>query len=68
MKNCLKFIIYLIVFDILEASVGDEKAVDSENDNSPKEGASDSEVDVKEDETTQTAEATSEQPRGLGNN
>lgn len=50
-----------------EISVGDEKAAEIESDSSPtKEGANDSEAEVKEDETTQAAEAISEQPRGLG--
>lgn len=47
----------------------DEKPADSESDNSAKEGTNESEVaEVKEEEkeTTQAAEVTSEQPRGLG--
>lgn len=51
----------------LETSVDDEKVEDSESDSSPKEVANDGEVEIKEDETTQTVEATSEQARGLGN-
>lgn len=48
-----------------EAAAEDESA-DSDSDNSAKEGTNESEVDVKEEDTTQTAEVTSEQPRGLG--
>lgn len=51
-----------------ETAVEDEKSADTESDNSAKEGTNESEVEVKEEETTQAAaEATSEQPRGLGN-
>lgn len=46
----------------------DDKLTDSASDSSAKEGANESEVETKEDETTPAAaEATSEQPRGLGN-
>lgn len=44
----------------------DEKSADSESDNSAKEGTNESEVEVKEEDTTQAAEVTSEAPRGLG--
>ena len=45
----------------------DENPAEAESDNSAKEGTNESEVvEVKEEETTQAAEVTSEQPRGLG--
>jgi hypothetical protein len=57
---------FIICLKFSEANE-EEKSADSTSDNSAKEG-SESEVEVKEDETTAAAaEATSEQPRGLGN-
>lgn len=54
------------ISNISEAPVDEEKLGDSDSDNSPKDGTSES--DVEEDDTTQAAaEVTSEQPRGLGN-
>lgn len=44
----------------------DEKPEESESDNSAKEGTNESEVEVKEEDTTQAVEVTSETPRGLG--
>lgn len=54
------------MFHLSEASEDEEKPDEAESDNSAKEGT-ESEVEVKEEETTQAAEVTSEQPRGLGN-
>jgi hypothetical protein len=51
--------------NISEAAV--EASADSESDSSVKEGTNDSEVEVKEEDTTQAVELSSEQPRGLGN-
>lgn len=49
-----------------EAAAEDDTPAESESDNSAKEGTNESEVAVQEEDTTQSAEPSSETPRGLG--
>ena len=54
----------VFVLIVSEAAVDGEKSSDADSDSNAKEV--ESEVEVKEDETTPASEATSEQPKGLG--